>query len=368
MKLIIAGAGVVGAACAYEASGLGAEVVLVDADLPGRATAAGAGIMCPWVSYEDDEAWYAFACAGARQYPALIDELADSGAGDVSYRRVGALIIARDEEEARRECRRMIDRLATVPEIGEVQVVAAGEVLNLFPPLRPGSVGVWIGGAARVDGRRLRASLLGAARGRGAALMCGPARLACRAGRVAGVEIDGQLIEADVVVAATGAWTTSFVQPAGVVVRVTPERGQIVHLRFGSADTSRWPVILRAGSGHYLLAFEGSRVVAGATREPGSGFDPRITAGGLGEVLAQAVAVAPGLSGATYLETRVGLRPAGPDIRPLLGPVSGVAGLVVATGLGASGLTLGPLAGAVAARTALGVDQPIDLTPFDPLR
>src|SRR5258708_30748325 len=34
-------------------------------------------------------------------------------------------------------------------------------------------------------------------------------------------------------------------------------------------------------------------------------------------------------------------RPAGPDIRPLLGPVQGVAGLVVATGLGASGLTLG---------------------------
>ncbi len=85
-------------------------------------------------------------------------------------------------------------------------------------------------------------------------------------------------------------------------------------------------------------------------------------------MLTQALAVAPGLASATHLENRVGLRPAGPDIRPLLGPVQGVAGLVVATGLGASGLTLGPLAGAVAARTALGVRQPIDLTPFDPLR
>src|SRR5215468_5680047 len=100
MKVIVVGAGVVGAACAYEASGVGAEVVLVDADLPGRATAAGAGIICPWVSDADDEAWYAFACAAARQYPALINELADGGAGDVSYRQVGALIIARDEEEA----------------------------------------------------------------------------------------------------------------------------------------------------------------------------------------------------------------------------------------------------------------------------
>ncbi len=212
-------------------------------------------------------------------------------------------------------------------------------------------MGVWIGGAGRVDGRRLRENLVRAARGRGVALVVGRARLACKAARVVGVEIDGQLTEADAVIAAAGAWTTSFLDPAGVVVRVTPERGQIVHLRLGSADTSRWPVILPRGSGHYLLAFTGSRVVAGATREPGSGFDARVTAGGLNEVLTQALAVAPGLASATHLENRVGLRPAGPDIRPLLGPVQGVAGLVVATGLGASGLTLGPLAGAVAART-----------------
>jgi D-amino-acid dehydrogenase len=368
MKVIVVGAGVVGATCAYEASGLGAEVVLVDADMPGRATAAGAGIICPWTSHADDESWYTFASAAARRYPELAAELTDSGAGDVSYRQVGALIIARDEDEVGRECRRMLDLRAAAPEVGEVRGVSAAEARALFPPLRPGSVGVWIGGAGRVDGRRLRDSLVRAARGRGAALLTGRARLACQAGRVAGVEINGQLLEADVVVAATGAWTTSFVEPVGVLVRVTPERGQIVHLRLGSADTSRWPVILPAASGHYLLAFEGSRVVAGATREPNSGFDARITAGGVSDVLAQAIAVAPGLSGATHLETRVGLRPVGPDVRPLLGSVSGVAGLVVATGLGASGLTLGPLAGAVAAWAALGVDQPIDLSPFDPLR
>jgi D-amino-acid dehydrogenase len=368
MRLIVVGAGVVGAACAYEASGLGAEVVLVDAEMPGQATAAGAGIICPWTSHPDDEAWCAFACAAARRFPALAAKLADSGAGDMSYRQVGALIIARDEEEADRECRRMLDRQAAVPDIGEVRSVSTAEALALFPPLQPGSVGVWIGGAGRVDGRRLRETLVRASRGRGAAVVAGQARLACRAGRVAGVEIEGQLVEADAVVVAAGAWTASFLEPAGVIVRVTPERGQIVHLRLGSADTSRWPVILPAASGHYLLAFEDSRVVAGATREPDSGFDARVTAGGLSEVLAQALAVAPGLAGATHLETRVGLRPAGPDIRPLLGQLSGVAGLVVATGLGASGLTLGPLAGAVAARTALEVEQPIDLTPFDPLR
>jgi D-amino-acid dehydrogenase len=64
----------------------------------------------------------------------------------------------------------------------------------------------------------------------------------------------------------------------------------------------------------------------------------------------------------------VGFRPAGPDIRPLLGPVRGMDGLVVATGLGASGLTMGPLAGEVAAQVATGTAPGFDLAPFDPLR
>ena len=84
-------------------------------------------------------------------------------------------------------------------------------------------------------------------------------------------------------------------------------------------------------------------------------------------MLAQALAVAPGLGSATYLETRVGFRPAAPGGRPLLGPVTGVPGLIIATGLGADGLTMGPHAGGVAARAALGLDPGTDLSPFAPL-
>jgi D-amino-acid dehydrogenase len=53
----------------------------------------------------------------------------------------------------------------------------------------------------------------------------------------------------------------------------------------------------------------------------------------------------------------------GPGIRPLLGRVPGLDGLVIATGLGASGLTMGPLA----AQAALSLPPAIDLKPFDPL-
>jgi D-amino-acid dehydrogenase len=52
--------------------------------------------------------------------------------------------------------------------------------------------------------------------------------------------------------------------------------------------------------------------------------------------------------------------------------VPGLDGLVVATGLGASGLTMGPLTAAVAARAALNLPlnlpPGLTLAPFDPLR
>jgi D-amino-acid dehydrogenase len=195
----------------------------------------------------------------------------------------------------------------------------------------------------------------------------GEATLRCAGGAVTGVTVAGEFLAADAVVAATGAWTDQFLKPAGITLGVTPQRGQIVHFGLGMTDTSRWPAILPGGTGHYMLAFDDSRVVAGATRETGSGFDYRVTPGGLAEVLNQALAIAPGLASGTYLETRIGFRPMGPGIRPLVGAVPGVAGLVVATGLGASGLTMGPYAGELAARAALGASLPMDLYPFRPV-
>ncbi len=368
MKVIVLGAGIVGASCAHAAAGRGAEVVLVDAALPGRATAAGAGIICPWSSSVPDPAWYDFACAAVRRYPPLIAELAQGGEPEVGYRRVGALRLAGPGEDPRRLREQIIARAAGAPEVGEVTVLAPGAARAAFPPLRDDAAGVLISGAARVDGRRVAAALRRAAARAGTTVLAGRAALACRAGKAVGVLADGELIEADAVVVATGAWTGSLLEPAGVTVAVTAQRGQIVHLSVAPAKTRDWPVVLPGGSGHYLLAFDDARVVAGATREPGSGFDYRVTAAGLAEVLGAALAVAPGLAGSSWLETRVGFRPAGPDARPLLGLVPGVDGLIVATGLGATGLTLGPYAGQIAARLALGEPPGTDLTPFDPLR
>jgi D-amino-acid dehydrogenase len=366
LRLIVVGSGIVGASCAYAASSLGAEVVLVDAAKPGRATAAGAGIICPWSAQVADPAWCALAYAAAREYPALIAGLADLGETDVGYRQVGALALAeRSDLEQIRDT--LLARRAAAPEIGEVAELSGADAQRLFPPLRADAAAVYIGGAARVDGRKLAAALASAAVRQGAVVRDGEARLAVGRGRVAGVRIGGELIEGDAVIAATGAWTGPFLQPAGLAVPVQAQRGQIMHISLGEVDTSRWPVVLPGASGHYLVAFDDGRIVAGATRETGAGLDYRVTPAGLAEILEQALAVAPGLADGTYLETRVGFRPMGPDIRPLLGPVPGLDGLVVATGLGASGLTMGPLAGSLAAQAALGLPPAIDLEAFAPL-
>ena len=109
----------------------------------------------------------------------------------------------------------------------------------------------------------------------------------------------GERIEADAVVVAAGAWAPALLAPVGVPLAVEPQRGQITHLHLDGVDTAAWPVVLPPGS-HYLIAFEGGRVVAGATRERGAGFDHRVTAAGQAEVLNQALAVAPGLAGAPW--------------------------------------------------------------------
>lgn len=366
MRVIVVGSGIVGASCAYTASSLGAEVVLADAGLPGRATAAGAGIVCPWWSdLAGDPVWYEFACAAARHYPGLVAELAALGHDNVGYQQVGAVILA-DSEQQQEEARQLfLGRRAGAPEIGEVEALTGEQARRLFPPLSGERPGVLVTGASRVDGRLVASALAGAAAARGAMIMAGRAELVRRSGRAIGVRVGGELIEADAVVAAAGAWSSSFLPPG--VITVEPQRGQIAHFSVEPADTTGWPVVLPAGHGHYLLAFDDHRVVAGATRETGSGFVPGVTAGGLAQVLAEALAVAPGLAAATLLETRAGLRPMSPDARPVLGPVPGTDGLIAATGLGPTGLTLGPYAGAIAARVALGEAPGADLAPFSPV-
>ena len=367
MRAIVVGAGVFGASAAYHLALAGAEVVIVDPMLQGRATAAGAGIICPWASAVEEWGHYALSSAGARYYPQLIDRLAEDGETDTSYRRVGAMIVSADAAEMDQAERRTRARAAQSPEAGSIERIGAREAQALFPPLRDGQDAIHISGGARVDGRKLAAALARAAERHGATREDGAATLVMGSGKLRGVAIADRIIEADQVVVAAGAWAPALLAPLGLSLAVEPQRGQIVHLGSAGTDTSRWPVLLPMSS-HYLLAFDDSRVVVGASRETGSGFDYKVTAGGLAQVLEAALSVAPGLATFEHLETRIGFRPMGPGLTPMLGRIPGLDGLVIGNGLGAGGLTMGPNAGRLLAEITLGHDPGIDLSPYDPLR
>jgi D-amino-acid dehydrogenase len=365
MRIVIIGGGVLGASTAFHLTGMGAHVTIVDAHLDGRATAAGAGIICPWVSGVDDPVFYRLYAAGGDYYPDLIAALAELGETDTGYRRAGAMLVSGDTEQLAWIERLVAQRAEAA--MGDVVRLSAKEAQARFPPLRRGLGGVFVAGGGRVDGRNLTACLLRAAGSRGAEILRGHAGLVEEAGRVIGVEVAGQRIAADCVLVTAGAWTDPVLRALGLGVPVEPQRGQIVHLRLEGIGTEDWPVILPPGS-HYIVPFDGGRIVAGATRETGAGFDYRVTAAGQAEVLAEALNIAPGLGVATLLETRVGFRPVGAEVRPSLGWVRGVEGLAVGTGLGASGLTIGPFAGRLLAELVAGQPVSIDLGAFDPTR
>jgi len=368
MRVAIIGAGVVGASAAWHLARAGAEPVLIDAGLEGRATAAGAGIVAPWAgSSAPDPDWHRRGSAAGRDYPAMIASLAEDGETDTGYARCGALIVNENPAPLERVARDLLSRRKAAPEMGEISVLDPTQARAAFPPLHPALRAVHIAGGARVDGRRLVAALRRAAMRHGAREMDGTASL-IRHASVVGVQVGGEKVAADAVVVAAGAWSAALLAQVGVALPVAPQRGQIVHLQ-ADVETDAWPSILPLPvSGHYLVAFEHGRVVAGATRETGSGFDYRLTAGGQAQVLADALRVAPGLAPMGVIEWRVGFRPLAADLMPLLGKVPAAPGLFVATGLGGTGLTLGPLTGRLLAESILGQPLTLDLSPYEPLR
>ncbi|WP_240620125.1 NAD(P)/FAD-dependent oxidoreductase, partial [Peribacillus acanthi] len=161
-----------------------------------------------------------------------------------------------------------------------------------------------------------------------------------------------------------GAWSKELLEPLGVSFMVTPQKAQIIHLELVGYSTNKWPVVMPPND-QYLLSFDEGRVVIGATHENDVGFDKRVTAGGVFEVLQKALSIAPGLASGTLLETRVGFRPFTPGFLPVIGELPNMKGILVANGLGASGLTCGPYVGAELAKIALGQPTDINLEDYD---
>ncbi|QOR64662.1 FAD-binding oxidoreductase [Cytobacillus suaedae] len=355
---IIIGAGILGASTAYHLAKNGVRVLLIDREDKGQATDAAAGIVCPWISQRRNKAWYELAKNGARYYSSLIPELEKDGEKETGYKRVGAISLHTDSNKLDKMEERAHKRREDAPEIGEIRRLSEVETQDLFPYLDKTFASVHISGAARVNGRALRDALVRGAEKHGAEVLRGDARLEIESGKVIGVTVNGTTLLGEKVIVTAGAWAKELLNPLGIEFLVEAQKAQIVHLHFDEHETSNLPVVMPPND-QYIVAFNEGRIVIGATHENDKGFDKRVTVGGLHEVIDKALGIAPGLEEATVLETRVGFRPFTPGFLPVIGPIPNNEEVLLANGLGASGLTVGPYLGFQLAKLALG--QPLDI-------
>ncbi|UII56617.1 FAD-binding oxidoreductase [Cytobacillus spongiae] len=363
-KMIVIGAGILGASTAYHLAKSGVHVTVVDRKDLGQATDAGAGIVCPWLSQRRNKAWYELVKGGARYYPSLVKQLEEDGETETGYRQVGTLCLHTDEKKLAQMAERARKRREDAPEIGEITILTPEETKQYFPPLSDEFSSVYVSGGARVDGRAMRDALIQGAKKHGTTFIKGDATLLIEGDRITGIQVEGESFLADSVIITGGAWDEALLRPLGITYRVTPQKAQIVHLELSNTDTTDWPVVMPPNN-QYILTFENGRVVIGATHEDERGFDYRVTPGGLNEVIGKALQVAPGLTDSTFLETRVGFRPYTPGFLPIIGALPAHQGIFLANGLGASGLTSGPYLGSELAKLALGEPTELDLKNYD---
>ena len=363
-NIIIIGAGILGASTAYQLAKQGVQVTVIDRQDPGQATDAAAGIICPWVSQRRNKAWYALAKGGAAYYTSLIQQLEADGETETGYRKVGAISLQTDTQKLEKMEGRAVNRRVEAPEIGDICQLSPDETSALFPPLSPEYGAIHISGAARVNGRALRQALVNASKKHGATFVHGSAELVHTHNAVTGVKVGENLYTAETVIVTAGAWADELLAPLGVNLQIRGQKAQIVHLKLADEKTDKWPVVMPP-TNQYILAFDNGQVVIGATHEDEMEFDQHVTAGGLHEIFDKALTIAPGLAKGEFVEARVGFRPFTPNFLPIIGGIPGFSGLLLANGLGASGLTIGPFLGNQLAKLAMGIEVDIDLELYD---
>ena len=370
--VVVVGGGLVGLTLAYELANLGSAVTVVDAGRPGRATAAGAGILSPATAMESDPGLWPFLQGCGAHYPGLLERLAADGVdmSAAAYGRCGLLSVSLrpHEDEWYGPFAQMVEQRSP----GQVVEITPEEASALFPPLGPIHRALHAPSGARVDGRGMAAAVRAGAEARGVAFVAGAVTgLDGGAGRVSSVDVEGHgTISCETVAVAGGAWTSAIGEWLACPLPVGPTKGQIVHLAVDGAS-GEWPIVQPLLS-HYLVPWPGGRVACGGTFETGAGFSTSATAAGIHELLRECLVVAPGLGDAAYLETRVGLRPTSPDDHALVGAVPGWANAFVVSGHGANGLLQGPYSSRLLAcaitGTGPGTEEPPLPGGFDPAR
>jgi glycine/D-amino acid oxidase-like deaminating enzyme len=236
-------------------------------------------------------------------------------------------------------------------------VLFRSEVHALEPRLTTQIIGAaYEDESAQLDSYRLTLALAQASEKRGAELQLRPVTgLLIDKSRVTGVRTATGDIECGTVVMAAGTWSASFGEALNFPIPVRPLKGERLILRF---DGPPLPVLISSPKrGHMISRLDGVLSVGSTGGRDydqkdlfwGEEYDVVPTETAKLELLQRAIDVFPELESAELVQQLAGSRPLSPDRMPIIGPVPGMDGIVLATGHSTKGIHLGPITGRVVA-------------------
>ncbi len=353
---IFVGGGVIGLCCAWYAARRGARVAVLERAEPGAgATDVAAGMLAPVgeLSFGEPEL-LEMTLAAARAYPEFVATLEAETGMSTGYEQLGALHVALDRDEAA-QLRRIHDLQRALHL--DAEWLAPRSCRELEPGLTPSfNGGVHAKGEAAIDPRRLTVALLAALGAAGVEVRGGTEVVdgVFEGERLRGVRTAaGEALHADAVVLAAGAWSGAVGWlPEHARPAVRPVKGEVLELRTreGAAPPASRIV---ASERVYMVPRADGRLIVGATVEE-RGFDTKVTAGGVLELLREAYRLLPEVAEMELVGSAAGLRPGTPDNLPIVSP-GAIDGLLLATGHYRNGILLAPLTGEAIAELLAGV-------------
>jgi glycine/D-amino acid oxidase-like deaminating enzyme len=344
-RAVVIGAGVVGAACARELSLAGFDVLVVDRGRPaGGTTSHGEGNLL--VSDKGPGAELRLAQLSARLWPEIAAELGDACEFDPK----GGIVVATTEAGARALTAFAAEQAEAgvrTESLSTVDLAAAEPALT-----REVTAAVRYPEDAQVQPAGATLALLGSALARGARLRTDTevTGAVVRDGRITGVRVPGEVLDADVVVNAAGPWAGEVSARLGAPIAVRPRRGEVL-------VTTPMPGVVRhkvydadyvgaVGSGDGELqtsavveSTRGGTILIGSSRRR-VGFDESIVPGVLSAIAVKALRLFPSLADAAVMRAYGGFRPYVDDHLPVLGEDPRVGNLWHATGHEGAGIGL----------------------------
>jgi glycine oxidase len=316
----VIGNGIIGLSAALELARAGASCALIGASEPGGGSGAAAGILAPSAGERDPEI-RGFFRHSLGLFPNLVGSLREF---DPTLALLEGLL-------------EIVSSPASAAVDGESLQLDASEVGSREPALRAPFGALFHPRDGAIDSERLLAAMRRAASQSPHITVVdanGAARIDVSQSPAVVTTRNGGTISARTIVLAAGAWSPR-IEGLPRALPVVPVKGQIIAL--DAANALRRPVM---GDGVYLVP-RGAELVVGATSE-NAGFDVTTDDVTARSLHAAAAELCPALAPAPVVRRWAGLRPATPDLLPILGPDPEYPSLVYACGHSRNGILLAP--------------------------